>query len=210
MFNLGLRHLVAAVFGSLLFLMVVFPGRASAEGSPVVTSSPQLSPPLTGTIPQGGWIAYRLSYPGDSSKVDLSLTYSPSDDPNDRGKANGEQVKLAVYSPSAPPPNGQPIAWAGGNGGRKEYRLESSLGGDYIFIVDNWDSLGRPVGFGLSAVRVGNDGGSDAGQEDAGLVFVSASDGVASSAQANANLSGKRVGLQAGHWESAQLPAELA
>jgi N-acetylmuramoyl-L-alanine amidase len=124
---------------------------------------------------------------------------------------------------------------AEGNEGRKAVTLESPLGGDYILIVNNWDSLGRRVSYSLSAVR-----GSGSPSNAVPLTLISASEGAGETHQAAAGpevgdpgevlppdsghtptpaettpqlsvgAGAKRVGIQAGHWKSAELPDELA
>lgn len=134
-----------------LLLLALLPGAVLADDGAAVQSPPQFG----GTLPHGSWAAFSFSYGGDYSKVGVFLNYSPSDDPADSGQGNGQAVILRAYSPNSLPPGGNPIAQAGGNGGEKYWQLESGLSGTYVIIVENWDSLNRPVNFSVRTVSPG-------------------------------------------------------
>lgn len=227
----------------LLLIVVVAVGFVVATPSGSVLASdpvvPGLAQPAGGTLPHGGWIAYKLAYPGGDANVSVMASYDPADDPNDAGLAGG-QVTLAIYGPSSPPPAGTPVAWGEGGRGERHYTLQLAERGDYVLLVSNWDSLGRDIEVGLRA-RVGSPAGDvGAAARDLALQLVSASAGtrvrglvagslVAGTAAegllatqktaatspvpapaAHAGSTVKRVGIQAGHWRSAEMPAELA
>ena len=157
---------------ALAVLLVLLAVSVGSMGQALAAVSPQVS----GTLPpDGGFAAYTFSYPGNDSKVGVQLTYSPSDDPQDKGLANGRAVTLEAYSPTAPPPNGKPIAAAGGNGGTKFWQLQSGVGGTYTIIVSNWDSLHRPVQFTLTTLEVPSSGNLADATPGPALTFVSGS-----------------------------------
>lgn len=165
----GLVRLVA----SLLMALTVLPAAAGAQeaqpaGPPTQTVSGELRY-------WGSWAAYSFPYPGDGSKVRLTLIHAPADPFAD------EAVTLDAYGPSDPPPNGAPVGSAtqSDKPGVKRWSLGSDVGGTYVVVVTNWDYLERPVQFSLST--------ADADLDTPGppLTFVSSGprqDGTATSA----------------------------
>jgi hypothetical protein len=150
------------------------PSAPAPTPTPVPTPTAPAVAGQTGTLSAGGgWAAYNLPYPGDGSKVAVVLDYSPSDDPRDVGQTNGVAVILAAYSPVSLPPSGSPIAFAGGNGGQKVWQLTSSQSGNYLLLVNNWDSLGRPVQYKLRTVAVQANGDLVNGPVGPALTLVS-------------------------------------
>ena len=199
-------HTVNFALGFLLLLAL--PNGVLAAGFPTAVEPAPPSSQLSGTLPAGGWAGFAFSYAGDFAKVGLLLDYSPSDDPNGRGLANGNQVTLTLYSPEAPLPSGTPVGTAGGNGGAKYFQLESPVGGTYVLTLNNWDSLGRPVDFSLKSVAVGGNGDPQAAPPGPALTLVGSSTGATAPSIDDGRT--KRVALQAGHWLSGELPDELA
>ncbi|MHB1132879.1 MAG: N-acetylmuramoyl-L-alanine amidase family protein [Chloroflexota bacterium] len=205
------RLLVLALVFALLLTGLPTPVHAGTDPAAEAASPPAGA--QAASLSAGGWVAFTLHYPGDYAKLGLLLDYSPSDDPNDVGLANGNQVTMAVYSPAQPPPNGKPTGWAGGNGGQKRFQLEASVAGSYVVIVNNWDSQGRRIDITLKAVVGDVEGDLTTAANGPALVFLSTSETTVEPRQPrqpDVTAPAKRVGIQAGHWLTAQLPAELA
>lgn len=135
-----------------------FPGPALEMVSSMPTAAPakEVTPalvPVKASLPvAGGWAAYTFNYAGDSSEVEVVLTYS-APDPGMLMPENA--VTLELYTPGAPPPASLPLCTAVITGvSEQSLMVQSDTAGMYTIIVHNWDP-DHPVNVTLTTRHVG-------------------------------------------------------
>lgn len=130
-----------------LVLVAVLAAGAAAQTTPASSA--------TVSMPFGGFAAYTFQSDASGKKIAVSVTYSPSNDPQDVGQANAKAVLVEVFEPGSPPPGGKAIGVASGPAGKLAFQVASSKSGSYTVVIHNWDSLKRDVSATLSVSVVG-------------------------------------------------------